>query len=503
MTLRDTPAWLHRQATEHPIRSAALLCLLVTLAMANLRLFAPGGPWWRGWSDQRLYLESARAFAALDLDPARHWYPLLYPLTGAPFAWMPAPFVPANIACYAAAFAGFRSIAARFGLGPAAALAVFALATLAPGIGRLWVEPWTSTLSAALIWPLLAVTAAMLAGERMRHEGAALGALAALVALARPADAVICLAAAPFALWRPLRERRLAVPLRAAGAGAAVLAGYALLHLAVHGPRWSDYVLLSREYGFAFGDLGWRAVTLLVAPGPWFPGARGLLADMPWLLLGVAGLLLGLFAASRGQRALAACLGLAALAYALLLIAYVDLLPTGLWRFGNIHYFKWMFPLLALFALLFVRWARGAKRTAAGIGAALLLLGCLRFDARPAQASEPARALLFTAPEASWEEIYRARSLIADARGTLRNGFEYHQMLRPEGDVVAVALRRGFAPGGARWIGSPPPGAARWPRGHLAPETRFPGEWPRRPVARWGERLAFGYPCWLPPWPCG
>ncbi|MEI9849840.1 MAG: hypothetical protein WDN24_02050 [Sphingomonas sp.] len=58
---------------------------------------------------------------------------------------------------------------------------------------------------------------------------------------------MICLAAAPFALWRPLvRERRFGVALRAGGAGLAVLAAYALLHLAIYGARWSDYVLLSR-----------------------------------------------------------------------------------------------------------------------------------------------------------------------------------------------------------------------------------------------------------------
>ncbi len=36
--------------------------------------------------DQRMYIRSSRAFAAGDLDPQLHWYPLLYSLAGAAFA---------------------------------------------------------------------------------------------------------------------------------------------------------------------------------------------------------------------------------------------------------------------------------------------------------------------------------------------------------------------------------------------------------------------------------
>ncbi|MEI9849839.1 MAG: hypothetical protein WDN24_02045 [Sphingomonas sp.] len=118
-----------------------------------------------------------------------------------------------------------------------------------------------------------------------------------------------------------------------------------------------------------------------------------MLADLPWLFLGAAGLALGLLRAPAGQRALTACLGLAALAYGALLIAYVDLLPTGLWRYGNVHYFKWMFPLFGLFVLLFVRWApRGARDGGGGDGgAAAAHLPALRRGAGDACPSPPGR----------------------------------------------------------------------------------------------------------------
>ena len=49
-----------------------------------------------------------------------------------------------------------------------------------------------------------------------------------------------------------------------------------------------------------------------------------------------------------------------------LYFAYVDLLPANLWRYHFVHYLKWSFPGLGLFAWLFVlrvwqspRWQHG------------------------------------------------------------------------------------------------------------------------------------------------
>jgi hypothetical protein len=491
---------LWRLIEAHPVRTVALVFAGVTLAVLNVKLVAAGGPWWRGWLDQQALLESARALMTFDFAADRHWYPLLYPLTGAPFAWMPAPFVPANIACFALAFRGFLKISARFGVGPGVAVLLFLFATLGPGIGHLWIEPWSTTLSAALIWALFACAGALLFGEGSVRTAAATGALLMLVALARPVDAVICAAVAPFAVWRPLREGRFGM-IGAAAGGIVVLAVYALLHFAIHGARLSDYVELSRQYGFNLADLGWKAQILLVSPRPWFPDGEGLLAAMPWLIVGVAGMVLAAIRLSGGARALAAMLGLAALGYCVLLLAYVDLLPSGLWRFHLLHYFKWLFPLLALFAWLFVRWAREAWRPAAAVLAGMVLLTGLRVEPVPATENEPARMLAFPATGAAWAELYHARAVVRDAQGILRNGFDYREIAEGK-DVMAVALKRPFAPGIAEWTGDPAPSMAEWPAVRMR-DPVLPGNWPQRPLGRWKERLTYGYPCWLPPWPCG
>ncbi len=482
-----------RALDAHPARSVLIVGALVTLALVNVRLFAGGGPWWRGWADQKAYLESARAFLALDLDPARHWYPLLYPLTGAPFAGiLAAPFVPANIACFALAFLGFRKVCARLGVsGAGAVLLWLAAALLDPRIARLWVEPWTTTLSAALIWLSLGMVADHLAGDRPTPRRAALlGALLAAIPLARPTDLAVAAIIAPFALWR--------LPLRAfitlAGAALAVFAAYLALHLAIYGARWSDYVLLSREYGLNFADLPWKAYVLLVDPQPWFPGETGLLREMPWLLFGAAGLILGGFRLRGPARALWLCLAAAALAYCVILFAYVDLLPSGMWRFNNIHYFKWLLPLFALASLLLIRWAHEMPRCTAAVLAALVLLSCVRPQAVLVGPAEPARALRFAAPAVPWAELYMARSGILDARGAWRNYFDYHQIPDGQETFVAVALKGRFA-GEEMWM---PSGVNDWPLSGAPGRTpHFADPYPRRPVERWGTRVVFGGPCWI------
>lgn len=178
----------------------------------------------------------------------------------------------------------------------------------------------------------------------------------------------------------------------------------------------------------------------------------------------------------------------------IVLIAYVDLLPTGLWRFNNVHYFKWIFPLLGLTAWLFVRDAVQRPMAACLAIAGVLTVACLDLRAVPAARNEPARRLDFVAsPGPDWNHVYFARSVVTDGIGLRRNVIDYRQAA--DGDIVrALALRRDFAPV-AQWKGGGLFGATWPPASATAPP--LPGAWPRRPVARWMPRLTWGLPCWL------
>ncbi|MBL7373672.1 hypothetical protein INQ23_30590, partial [Escherichia coli] len=56
-------------------------------------------------------------------------------------------------------------------------------------ISKFWLEPWTTTMSAAFIWLAFAEAADMMFGVRRRPW--LLGALLAGIALVRPADVVV------------------------------------------------------------------------------------------------------------------------------------------------------------------------------------------------------------------------------------------------------------------------------------------------------------------------
>ena len=87
-TLLVVPQW------RPPLVSIELAALTLLLTAVFLIAHAryPGLPTagtetggWRDWSDQRHYIDAARAWAAWDLTPERHWYPPGYALLGAPF----------------------------------------------------------------------------------------------------------------------------------------------------------------------------------------------------------------------------------------------------------------------------------------------------------------------------------------------------------------------------------------------------------------------------------
>jgi hypothetical protein len=481
---------------------AAMFVFLLFAVLVDTGILMTGQRW-HGWWDQGQYLRSSIAFAHGNLAPEEHWYPLLYPLLAAPFLPLlpDDPFLPLDLFCVALTAQSVMRVGLHLGIARRIALPIFLLTSfLHPGLRFAWVEPWTSTLSTALTWWLMAKAGDLVVARQSEISpgtAARFGAIAALVPLARPADMVIVLVLGGCVAIGVARQGRLRARLIAAAmAGAAPpIILYGLLHLAIYGPNATAYMQLSAEIGMRFANLGWKASILLLDPAPWFPGSEALLHRMPWLVLGVAGGIIALTARGPdGRRWYLASLLAAITAYLLVLIAYVDLLPTGLWRFNNVHYFKWIFPLLGLTTWLFAREAVHRPIAACLALAGVLAPACLHVRAVPAAPDEPARRLDFAAsPGADWHHVYFARSVVTDGIGLRRNVIDYRQAT--DGGIVrAVALREDFAPdaechGGSVLGTTWPPASATSPP--------LPGHWPKRPVARWKPQLAWGLPCWL------
>lgn len=474
--LRAGSAWLWAAA-------AAILWLARYLPFVGLH--APVAPWVT-WFDQGKYLQSAHAFAQLDFHAGSHWYPLAYPLLGSLFVpVLPRdPFLLVDLVLFVATLLGFQRAMRVLGFGPPVAGLVFLLTALAQGkVARLWIEPWTTTLSAALIWWMLALAAERLAapdGERPPARSLFLiGLLCGALPTVRPVDALVGGMAGLALLVVLIRRRQLGPQAFAALAGGAALLPllYLALHLAIYGPHPTAYMLLSSRMGFVPADLGWKAYTLLVTAAPWYPDTRAIGEALPWVVPGFAGLLAGILAARGGHlRAWALILGIG-LAYAVLLLSYSDLLPTGLWHYNNAHYFKWLFPLVGIGIVALARAvATAGQRRAALAGLAVTaLLVCIRIAPQPVAADVPARMLMFPAvPQDNWDHVYFAPSRLADRLGTLVNIVDFHQ-IPDDGRLRAIAIKRPFA---------------------ADPILAQPGRPGQPPIARYGERVSIGLPCW-------
>jgi hypothetical protein len=304
-----------------------------------------------------------------------------------------------------------------------------------------------------------------------RRRPVLLGLLPGLVLLLRPSDVLvpgaILAIIGVFALgardWRALGW--LAV------GGVVGLALAVAAHLAIHGAAASPYMRQSGDLGFSFHAFGWKAFVLLVEPRAWYGDGQGLLARHPWMALALIGLPFAWRAGPAMRLLILAVVGQMAL-----YIAYVDLLPTGFWRYGNVHYWKGLVPGIGLIALVGLLGLVGAQRAwqAAAVGGALAVLA-LRITPIP---GEPARALDLAGPAPAFAEIYFAPLTLTDSAGPQRNIFDLRLVPFGEG-IRAIGLRRDF----------------------VLPVRDAPGldRGPARPLA---ARLGFGWFCWLPPYGC-
>lgn len=311
--------------------------------------------WW-GWWDQSQYLRSARALAAGDLRPAEHWYPLGYPLLAAPFLRIASEhaFFVVNAASFVAVAWLLLGLGRWAGIGAAGGVACFFVGVLASRVVLAqWVIPWTTTPVAALYLALFALHArACESGFRLRRL--ALLALGVCVVTAiRPVDAFPLLPLVLHTAWcvarsagPPIRWRLLALRVATPVASAAVVVvAYGCLHVSLYGFEPSPYMEHSRFVGLQPAIVPFRFFVIFGDPRPFFGHGAGLLERFPLVIVGLWGLVHAtLFVPP--LRVMAGAVWISLLTY----LAYADFLPSAIWRFYLVHYWKWTFPALALLA---------------------------------------------------------------------------------------------------------------------------------------------------------
>ncbi len=446
------------------VAGCAVLLVAIPLAI-HVHKYPDFSSFWTG-IDQRRYLDSARAWSQLDLSPERHHYLPMYPLLGAAFVWLTPwqPFLVPDVVCLVTSLLLFVRIGRRLAPGwPGNAFALcFMLATMGGRVlVAIWVVPWSTTGSAPC--QFAAVLLALRFGERPSlRRAAALGVMLGLVAGFRPSDAaVLALCCGVFALVALTR-------LRGPGGSWPSMLGAGVLgvsigllpamvaYLAVFGWEPGAYLHKSAAIGFEWRLVPLRWIMLVADPRPLLPEGRGMAEVLPWVLPGLGGLLLGLMPRA-GHRIAPAALagGVVALHWATYL-AYRDLQPYGLWRFYNVHYFKWTFPFLVLWAAqLIANLARRERGRAVLALAAAALCLCWRPEAVhrvPFSVGEPGTSLILPLDfgrvdqiawlplQGDWTELYFGEFTLTTLSGELANTFDF-KILPVPGSAVLMPLR--------------------------------------------------------------
>ncbi|GAC1343270.1 MAG: hypothetical protein NVSMB18_18740 [Acetobacteraceae bacterium] len=504
-----TVSWLDRLA---PV-AAALIAIVAYVDAHERHPVLPnsveGRTGWFTWYDAGKYLRAAIAWSKFDLRPSEHWYMPGYPILGTVGrAFTPVqPFFLPDAFCLAAATILFALLTAELlGRRPGAmamgALVFLATSVLHPVALDVWVTPWTTTPATPVIYGCL--LAAMRLEARPRALTAfVVGLAGGGILLFRPTESAFVLAAvAVFLGWSTVRRR---LPWRevrwiaAAGcAGVALPIGAALAAtLATGGFGAEAYLALSQRTGFEWRYLPLRFVEVFGDARPLWPGETGLMGVFPWVVPGFAGMALAPWCGGRVSRLRHGLLIGTTVVHCLIFAAYRDLHPNQLWFTYLYHYFKWVLPVLGLYAVLLPVYLVGRSRVSA-IPVAVALVVAL-FGWRPelaATADAPPAIRL----DGHSLELRQGLGSVWDA-----------VVVPAEGTPDAISFGKQTFQSGSRVYSSPLDFRAVPLRGGLmliaerqlhaddivvsfASNVTLDAEYP--PAVR-QQRLVFGVPCWM------
>ncbi len=448
--------------------------------------------WWTWW-DQSNYLKSATALLHRDFSVGLYVYPLGYSAIGALFVGITPvhPFFVPNLLALLGCYFAFIGFARCVGAHPVLAVLLFLGASVCdPELFQHWVVPWTTIPVAALIWISLWLTGHyVLQPERTpaKRRYFVVGLLAASVMAIHPVDVLVPGIALLAMLLCDWIEKRPVVHhlVSAIYGGLCIVVPYVLVYLRIYHFHTTDYFEQSAKIGFVFWNFPWKSYVVFFDPYPWFAEGRGILQRAPWIALALPALLLLLarqiHRASR-REAVIWLLAAATVVYTCLYVAYVDLLPSGIWRYGNIHYFTWVMPAYALLGFLFIQRLFQQRRAipVAALIAALVMLS-IRLEPREVSADSPALMIDSKFDCGGWANTYMGKFTVADTNGQLQSVYGVRALPMPEG-VRFIAIRRPLV-------------------GHIAFVTGCgdAGTGVAAHQMHWNAHVTLGRPAWLPP----
>ncbi len=325
--------------------------------------------WW-GWFDQGKYLTSSYALLQHDLSPDKHFYPPLYPAIGAIFLrWSSSnPYYVPNLLCLLWFAFVFIRVSDRYIPRWGSLILFYGTTIINIRIFECYLIPWTTTLSVAfiatgilgLVW-LQEIMDGKLLSIEVRHV-LFVSTFLGLLVPTRPGDAIAVGGVLGLALisgyWY-VRKNDFASISKTSVLYLLIIICSAIgsilfiaFNSAVFGTFYGGYLQAATGNGFYISDLAEKFVSIWLDASVLYNEPHTSLTERyPWLFISLAGMIWVLFKSDFLMRVLA----LSITTLYVLYMPYGDLLPNGLWRYYNIHYFKWTFPFLALFGWILVK----------------------------------------------------------------------------------------------------------------------------------------------------
>ncbi len=335
-------------------------------ALPGNNLVYPEG-WW-GWFDQGQYLREANAFLHHDLNPNNYFYPPLYPILGAAFIALGLnqhPFFFTDGIAYGIFASISFAIARRYFSVLWSAAIVLITIVFNKNVLDNFAIPWTSSVTCVAYAGSFAILAFQVNRDKksgtLRQivlSSTLMALLFGLVVLTRPVDAAV----APIFFLSLLYINSTSIQsgsfnwvaaLQTSGILGSIFL-LAIVALLVFN-KWIFHAYFGGYFNSTVTENGYFPSELL-------PKLFTLLRDgytvnleqgssvtthFPWMLLSGLGMVYAFV-----RRDLLLCvISVVILAQLCLYAPYGDLLPNGMWRYHNIHYFKWMFPFLGILAL--------------------------------------------------------------------------------------------------------------------------------------------------------
>ena len=328
--------------------------------------------WW-GWTDQGLYLKSSIAFSRGDFSPSQHYYMPLYPLLGALFlSYSPhhSYWLIDLILMLCFGFLFFRLISRYIGLFATGLVVIFSM-TFYSQIRLQWVIPWTTTLSAFFIICMICQLDFYI---RQRDNYLKLkkilllnifvfGLLVGATAATRTVDLVII---APFCfvyLWYILKDVLLLADKRrfALSEGLlfifgmlVVLAVWLTFNRVAYGTFFGGpYFSAAKSFGFFPSSLPIKIYSHLIDSSKvYVEKGQDWLSQVPIFAFAIV-FIPAIFIIP--SPLILRIVSISIIFQFIVYYSYSDIVPTGTFRFNNIHYFKWMMPFLLCIFIYFIK----------------------------------------------------------------------------------------------------------------------------------------------------